>query len=265
VLIPGDNCYARDLAKRLKGWGNPRYQKTGHDKRLKIRAPGFGLTLHWDKLDDPDHWLKPRMVFVNSMSDLFHPEVPDDFIAEVFQTMRRNPDHTFQILTKRPRRMLTWTKEHRSRPLPNVWLGTSVEDQKWADNRIPLLERTPAKIRFVSIEPQLDRVDLKPWIIDKRPRIHWVIQGGESGPRHRPFDLDWARLTRDQCRRAGVAYFLKQIGGVHSKAGGHRLDRRVHREYPVAGIKDRSAVRSEAAYKAWETRRKQARKARQSS
>lgn len=237
-VSPGcDHCYAARLAKRLKAMGNPRYQNDGPD------GPGFGVTLHPDKLDEPLHWRKPRRAFVNSMSDLFHSKVPDEFIARVFETMARCPQHTFQILTKRPRRMLAIVNTFMEfaasfgadGPLKNVWLGVSVESQEH-DQRIGELLATPAAVRFLSAEPLLGPLRLldmpngndlgegSPWLDALRGWSHdghgdgcgvnkldWVIVGGESGPGARPMDLAWARSIRDQCSAASVPFFMKQV------------------------------------------------------
>ena len=180
------NCYAAKMAARLKAMGDPRYQKDG----ARASGPGFGVTLHPDLLDLPLRWKKPRMVFVNSMSDLFHEDVPDWYIDRVFMVMARAPQHTFQVLTKRPMRARQWAKEaQEALPLGNVWLGVSVENQRWANERIPLLLGTPAAVRFVSCEPLLGPLDLR-W----SRALHWVIVGGESGAIH----------TRDGPERALV-------------------------------------------------------------
>ena len=272
-VSPGcDHCYAMTLAKRLKAMGNPRYQNDG---RPETSGPGFGVTIHPDKLDEPLHWRKPTVVFVNSMSDLFHAEIPREFIAEVFAVMALTPQHTYQVLTKRPGRMrLLLTSEAwwdlvetaiRRRgggvgfvPLdaavgpwptfPNVWLGTSVEDQEHADKRIPELLRVPAAIRFLSCEPLLGPVTLVPdhvggypesdqWTRDRDagavPLLNWVIVGGESGHGYRPIHLEWVRTLRDECTNAGVAFFLKQWGGHTPKAGGRELDGRTWDEMPI--------------------------------
>jgi protein gp37 len=232
-VSPGcDHCYALTLARRLKAMGNPRYQRDG---QARTSGPGFGLTLHWDKLEEPLAWQKPRRVFVNSMSDLFHDEVPLDFVASVFSVMERCPQHQFQILTKRPRRMAHLMSRLRNgqfmeKPLPNVWLGTSVEDQKRADLRVPLLLQTPATVRFLSCEPLLGPILLHldepiPGGAETRAdRIHWVIVGGESGPGFRIMQDDWVRSLRDQCTASAVAFFFKQWGGRTPKAGGRVLD-----------------------------------------
>jgi len=195
------------------------------------------IQLHPERLDWPLRKRAPLRIFVNSMSDLFHEDVPDEFIAEVFYVMEEADQHTFQVLTKRPERMQVFTQwfykqRHEARagwvvndgatPLPNVWLGVSVENQRWADERIPLLLRTPAARRFISAEPLLGPVDLSRWFgckdpsCDCKPWLDWVIVGGESGPKHRPMDLAWPRSLRDQCAAAGVAYFFKQRGGTRA-------------------------------------------------
>jgi protein gp37 len=229
-VSPGcDHCYAMSLAPRLKAMGSKRYQRDG-DPRTS--GPGFGLTVHPDALDLPLRWTKPRRIFVNSMSDLFHDEVPDWFIAEVFGVMARAPQHTFQLLTKRHGRMrsllggdgvrlldaavneVTAQALYDQWPVPNVWLGVSVEDQKWADIRIPALLDTPAAVRWLSMEPLLGPVDLnrtdKDTLVDGG--IDWVVVGGESGRNARPMDADWARMLRDRCVSAGVPFFFKQWG-----------------------------------------------------
>lgn len=260
-VSPGcDNCYALTLAKRLKAMGQPRYQNDG-DPRTS--GPGFGLTLHPDKLDEPLRWRKPRRVFVNSMSDLFHPEVPSSFIAAVFDVMRETPQHTYQILTKRPQRMRNLSQTAvfgEGWPLPNVWLGTSVESQRYAF-RVRHLIDTPAAVRFLSIEPMLGPVDLGEWLYAHGPwnvteygtecscgaaivdhqrdlcngdRLHWVIVGGESGRNARPIEADWVRTIRDQCQETGTAFFFKQWGGRTPRANGRELDGRTWDQYPEA-------------------------------
>jgi protein gp37 len=228
-VSPGcDNCYAATLAKRLKAMGNRRYQIDGPD------GQGFGLSLHWDKLVEPLSWGRPRRVFVNSMSDLFHPGVPRDFLDRAFETMAGCPHHEFQILTKRPTRMareMTRLVARLGGPLSNVWLGTSIENQEWAGKRIPHLLTTPAVVRFLSCEPLIDRVTLEPWL-DARPGLHWVIVGGESGPGHRAIDIAWVRQLRDECLDAGVPFFFKQWGGITPKSGGRELDGRTWDQMP---------------------------------
>jgi protein gp37 len=225
---PGcQNCYALTLAKRLKAMGNPRYQVDGDPK---TSGPGFGVTLHPDKLDEPLHWRKPRRVFVNSMSDLFHPDVPGEFIVEVYARMVAAGQHTFQVLTKRPQRMAkllrapifeqsvqeaVWrlhTHMFAGFPYPSVWLGTSIESDRYAF-RADHLRKTPAAIRFLSLEPLLGPLPSLDFT-----GIDWVIVGGESGPGARPMHPEWVRSIRDQCVRAGVALFVKQLssGGPHA-------------------------------------------------
>jgi len=238
-VSPGcKNCYAERMARRLAGrYGYP--EQPHH----------FDMMLHPDKLDLPLRWRKPRMVFSCSMSDLFHKDIPDQFVVAAFQMMALSPHHTFQVLTKRPQRMMHYVaddsfareveaasiiyalrhdgillpSEHFNTdrqirwPLPNVWLGVSVENQAAADERIPLLLQTPAAVRFVSCEPLLGAVDLTYWLdydpeVGARPALDWVICGGESGPGARPMHPDWARGLRDQCQQAGVPFFFKQWG-----------------------------------------------------
>lgn len=226
-VSPGcDNCYALTQAKRLKGMGSAAYQLDGDSK---TSGPGF-LSHEWPlALDQPLRWTKPRRIFVNSMSDLFHDNISDEFIAQVWAVMALAPRHTFQILTKRHARMRsllssddfaravgeTWMR-HPSRityteypgfPLPNVWLGVSTENQQWADIRIPALLATPAAVRFISAEPLLGPIDL----LDVK-HLDWVIVGGESGPGSRPMHPDWARSIRNQCENSETAFLFKQWG-----------------------------------------------------
>ena len=216
-----DNCYALTLARRLKAMGLAKYQNDG-DPRTS--GPGFALTLHEDTLTAPYRWRAPRLVFVDSMSDLFHPDVPPAFIQKVFAVMADTPRHTYQILTKRSRRLaslapdLDWP--------PNVWMGVSVENDRYAF-RIDHLRSVKAAVRFVSAEPllgPLPGLDLS--------SIHWLIAGGESGPNARPMDAAWVRDLRDQCREANVAFFFKQWGGHTPKSGGRELDGFYHDEIP---------------------------------
>ncbi|MEW2086097.1 phage Gp37/Gp68 family protein [Streptomyces sp. NPDC005283] len=217
-----DNCYALTLAKRLKAMGAVKYQNDG-DPRTS--GPGFDVTLHPDALDVPYGWKSPRVVFVNSMSDLFHARVPLDFVRQVFQVMADTPQHTYQVLTKRARRLrqvapkLEWPA--------NLWMGVSVETEAELA-RIDDLRRVPASVRFLSCEPllgPLSGLDLD--------GIHWVIAGGESGPRHRPLDEAWVTEIRDICQDAGVAFFFKQWGGRTPKAGGRALAGRTWDEMPL--------------------------------
>jgi len=199
-LSPGcSRCYAESIDHRFDN------DKVG---KLPWAFPpsigGRGITFHPDRLELPLRWDKPRKIFVNSMSDLFHEDVPFEFTAQVWDVMRRAYWHTFQILTKRPGRM----HEFVHTPLPNVWLGVSTENQLWADRRIPLLVQCPAAIRFISYEPALGPLDLTPWL----GSLSWVVYGGESGPLARPPHPDWFRSIRDQCQSADIAQHFKQWG-----------------------------------------------------
>jgi protein gp37 len=208
-----DHCYARRMAKRLQGMGQPRY------------ANGFDVTCHPEALGEPLRWKKPRMVFVGSMGDLFHEDVPDEFIQSVFEIMWNASQHTYQILTKRAERLPSLVKDL---PWPkNVWLGVSVENRKTA-YRLMMLRSVPAALRFVSFEPLLEDVGAQ-----SLASIDWAIVGGESGPKARPMHPEWARSIRDQCQAAGVPFFFKQWGGVNKKTAGRFLDGRTWDEMPA--------------------------------
>ncbi len=208
-----DNCYALALAKRLKAMGNPKYQTDG-DHRTS--GPGFGVAVHPDALLIPHSWKRPRLVFVNSMSDLFHAKVPMEFIQQVFSVMKDTPRHTYQILTKRAHRLariadqLDWPT--------NVWMGVSVESADHFD-RIHDLARVPAAVRFLSCEPLLGPLPEIPL-----GGVDWVIAGGESGPNARPVDAHWIRQLRDDCVSSRTPFFFKQWGGIRAKSGGRELD-----------------------------------------
>lgn len=213
-VSPGcKHCYAERLAYRLQAMGNPNYDN------------GFKLTLHEHALDIPLHWKKPQMVFVNSMSDLFHKDVPLDFIQRVFEVMRQAHWHRFQVLTKRAERVAELSQYL---PWPdNVWMGVSVENQRYT-YRIDYLRSTGAQIKFLSLEPllgPLHHLDLR--------GIDWAIVGGESGPGARPMKPEWATEIRDQCQQAGVAFFFKQWGGVQKKRTGRLLEGRTWDEMPA--------------------------------
>jgi protein gp37 len=216
-VSPGcKHCYAEGVAERFWAKQYPPNADGSPRRFTDVRC-------HPERLDQPLRWRKPRMVFVNSMSDLFHKDVPDDFIYEVWRVMAACPQHTFQVLTKRPERMREVVAAFYDRivdafvagvsstlslpPLPNVWLGVSVEDQRRADERREYLQETPAAVRFVSYEPALGEVDWTGWEF-----IDWLIVGGESGPGARPFDLAWARDAIAWAGAHGVAAFIKQIG-----------------------------------------------------
>lgn len=220
---PGcDHCYALTLAKRLKAMGVDKYQRDG-DPRTS--GPGFGVTLHEDALQLPFRWARPRIVFVNSMSDLFHDAVPVEFIQRVFGVMAATPQHTYQVLTKRSRRL---AKLSDSLPWPNnVWMGVSVESDRYAF-RVVHLRGVPAAVRFVSVEPMLSPVPSL--ALDG---IDWVIAGGESGPGARPILREWVVDLRARCCHSDVAFFFKQWGGRTPKAGGRLLDGRTWDEMPA--------------------------------
>lgn len=212
-VSPGcKHCYAERMAKRLKAMGQPNY------------ANGFRLTLHEDSLELPLRWKKPQMIFVNSMSDLFHKDVPLPFIQATFDVMRRAYWHSFQVLTKRAGRLLEldplldWPE--------NVWMGVSVETAAYTD-RIDDLRRTRARTKFLSLEPLLGALPG----LDLRA-IDWVIVGGESGPGARPMEREWVVDIRRQCQRARVPFFFKQWGGVQKKRAGRELDGRTWDEWP---------------------------------
>lgn len=216
-LSPGcDNCYAARFSERFRG-------TPGHPFET-----GFDLTLRPQRLDQPMQWTRPRRIFVNSMSDLFHKAIPTAFIDQVFDTMERATWHEFQLLTKRSSLMRDFLKRrYARRPAPaHVWVGVSVEDQMRL-SRVRHLQQAPAAVRFLSIEPLIapvGRIDLT--------GIHWVIVGGESGPRARPIDPEWVRGIRDQCVQAGVPFFFKQWGGFRPSQGGRELDGRLWDEFP---------------------------------
>lgn len=216
-VSPGcKHCYAERMARRLQAMGQPNYER------------GFDVSLHEHVLELPLKWKKPQMVFVNSMSDIFHDDVPEAFIQRIFSTMRRATWHTFQVLTKRAERLeklgcrLDWP--------PNVWMGVTVESPKYL-YRLERLRKTPAHIRFISFEPLLE--SLGEINLDK---IHWAIVGGESGPKARPIDEAWVIDIRDRCRSAGVPFFFKQWGGTNKKKAGRLLDGRTWDEIPYASF-----------------------------
>ncbi|HZO30024.1 MAG TPA: phage Gp37/Gp68 family protein [Chloroflexota bacterium] len=249
------NCYAEALSLRF-----------GRSKKpWAAQFAAENVVPHPERLMQPLRWRDSRMIFVNSMSDLFHERVTDDFIGQIFDVMARASHHTFQVLTKRPKRMLDWQHRHPQTPLPNVWLGVSVENQDAADERIPLLMQVQAAVRFLSCEPLLGPVDLtdvRPSEIEHYdilrgrlygvgrlaepqttyPRVDWVIVGGESGPRHRPMDLNWARDLRDQCLEADVPFFFKQVGGRTPKAGGRELDEQIWDQFPTEPLEEAVAA-----------------------
>lgn len=206
------NCYAERMAKRLHAMGSDRYRD------------GFNVTLHPDLLDVPRRWRQPRIVFVNSMSDLFHEDIPDRYIERVFETMNACPQHTFQVLTKRAERLAALAPKLRWSD--NVWMGVSVENARVA-RRIDRLQEVPAKVRFLSLEPLIGPLENL-----ALGGISWVIVGGESGPRARSMKREWVNSILRQCRAAGAAFFFKQWGGVRKDLTGRRLNGTFYDEMP---------------------------------
>ena len=207
------NCYAERMAKRLQAMGQPNYRN------------GFKLTIHPDVLNKPLEWKKPQMIFVNSMSDLFHKDVPLEFIQQVFDVMNRASWHTFQVLTKRAERLsdlshlLPWAD--------NIWMGVTIEEKTY-NYRADHLRKTGASVKFLSLEPLIGSVTGL-----KFDGIDWVIAGGESGPGARPADEEWVIEIRDECKRSGTPFFFKQWGGVHKKKNGRLLQGRLWSEFPT--------------------------------
>ena len=207
------HCYAETFAERWRGVPGHPYEQ------------GFDLRVWPERLEMPLRWRRPRTVFVNSMSDLFHEDIPDHYVAQVFDVMVRAEQHTFQILTKRQDRLaelasqLPWRR--------NIWLGVTTENRRFV-HRADALREVPAAVRFISAEPLLGRLDG----LDLAG-IDWLIVGGESGPRHRRIDREWVTDLRDRCRNEGVAFFFKQWGGVRPKAGGRALDSREWNEFRI--------------------------------
>lgn len=234
-VSPGcTHCYAERMSRRLRAMAECAALDGREPGRLARYATVIDDRGRWTgrialdegALGEPLGWKRSRVVFVNSMSDLFHPRVPVSFIERVFETMNRCPQHTFQVLTKRPELAaqvadrLTWT--------PNIWLGASVESAEYRD-RVDWLRRIPAATRFLSVEPLLGPIPRL-----SLDRIDWVIVGGESGPGARPIDPDWVRPIRDRCLAHGVAFFFKQWGGTNKKRAGRQLDGRTWDQMPIA-------------------------------
>ena len=224
IVSPGcTNCYAMRMATRLEAMGQDKYRNLTRTQGTRTTWTG-SVKCDETTLDVPLRWRKPRFVFVNSMSDLFHPAVPEAFIAKVWKTMTAARRHTFQILTKRPERMRRVTE--RLDLLSNVWLGTSVESSDYLP-RLDELRATRAAVRFVSFEPLLGA------ITDANlDGIHWAIVGGESGPGARPMNADWVRSLRRQCENQKAAFFFKQWGGIHKAREGRELDGRIWNAMP---------------------------------
>jgi protein gp37 len=206
------NCYAERMSMRLKAMGTPKY------------ANGFEVALHEDCLSEPYSWKKPKVIFVNSMSDLFHEDIPFSFIEKVFKVMNENPQHIFQVLTKRVELLLEYSQKLNW--TSNIWLGVTVEDIN-ATRRIDYLRKTNAAIKFLSCEPLisgLGKLDLQ--------KINWVIVGGESGPKSRPIKEDWVLDIFNQCKNADIPFFFKQWGGVNKKKTGKELRGEIYHEMP---------------------------------
>jgi len=225
-----DNCYALTLARRLLA-EQYRQRRPQLDTKENRENP-FAVRLWPERLAEPARWHGSRMVFVNSMGDLFHHEIPDAFVRAVFRVMLSSPQHIYQVLTKRPGRMLAFLRRYGDLmpegTLPDhIWLGTSVESQAVAF-RINQLRRVPASVRFLSCEPLLGPLRLQ------LSNIHWVIAGGESGVVRRPMRMEWARTVRDACVAQRVPFFFKQVGGRTPKAGGRLLDGRVWEDFPTS-------------------------------
>lgn len=207
-------CYAEAMSRRLKAMGVEKYKNN------------FKLTLHPEVLSEPYAWRTPKIVFVNSMSDLFQKGVPVDFIQSVFLVMNENPQHVFQVLTKRADLLLEYDKQGLLKWTHNIWMGVSVEDAR-VKERISLLKKTKAKVKFLSCEPligPLPKMSLK--------KIDWVIVGGESGRRPRPMNADWVLDIQEQCEKSGVAFFFKQWGGTNKKKTGRMLQGKTYNDMP---------------------------------
>lgn len=226
IVSPGcTNCYAMRMAARLQAMGMAKY--AGTTRKSGSRHVWTGkVNTDRNALSAPLAWKRPQRIFVNSMSDLFQEKTDVKFIRQVWSVMQRAHWHSFQILTKRPERMLDILSRAEFPTLANVWLGTSVESEAYLD-RIEVLRRVPARVRFISFEPLLGPI-VDPDLTD----IHWVIAGGESGPRARPMETWWVEELRDSCQRQCVAFFFKQWGGKRKKQTGRLLDDRTWDDYP---------------------------------
>ena len=222
-ISPGcKNCYAERMSLRLQAMGQPHYKN------------GFQVSLHEDILDKPLSWKKPQMIFVNSMSDLFHENIPDEFIFQVFNTMRKAHWHIFQILTKRAERLLELNDKIQW--IQNIWSGVSVENYEYV-NRIDRLRLTKSKMKFISFEPLLD--DIKELDLSG---IDWVIVGGESGPFARPMKKEWVESIQLECQKQAAPFFFKQWGGKNKKKSGRELNGRIYSQYPDYHHQDRLAI-----------------------
>lgn len=228
IVSPGcSNCYAMRMAHRLQAMGQPKYAGTTRISGGKAKWNGK-IRLDLNSIDLPRSWKTGRMIFVNSMSDLFHDDVPLSFVQRIFKTIEQTPRHTYQILTKRADNLVELSDELHWPP--NLWMGVSVENADYV-SRIDLLRKSGARIKFLSLEPllgPLDDLDLS--------AIDWVIAGGESGPGARPMKEEWVRSIRDQCASAKVAFHFKQWGGVNKKKAGRLLDGRTWDEFPIRKV-----------------------------
>lgn len=217
-ISPGcKHCYAETFAERFRGVKGHPYEQ------------GFDLRLVPEKLNEPLKWKNKKIIFVNSMSDLFHKDVPSDYIVQVCDVMKQGNWHTYQVLTKRAERMSTMLENelYDAGQMDHIWWGVSVEDKKHGIPRMDFLRKAPAKVRFLSVEPLLEdlgEIDLT--------GIHWVIVGGESGRGARPMEKDWVSSLQKQCEKAGVPFFFKQWGGVQKKKAGRLLDGKIYEEMP---------------------------------
>lgn len=242
-----DHCYAETLAHRLLS--------ETYRSRLPVvdtpenRKDPFAVRIWPDRLAQPGKWSESRRVFVNSMSDLFHADIPEAFVRRIFEVMLEQDHHVYQVLTKRPARAGAFLRRNKNlltegRTPSHIWIGASVESQE-VHYRVRHLRQVPARVRFLSCEPLLGPLDLD------LEAIHWVIAGGESGAERRPMDLDWARGIRDQCVRAGVPFFFKQVGGRTPKAGGRTLDGRTWDEFPEVPSTSEGAALDQRPRPSW--------------
>ena len=236
-----DHCYAERIANRLLS--------STYSRRLPVvdssvnRDDPFAVRIWPDRLVVPRRWRSPRRVFVNSMSDLFHQDIPELFVRQCFEVMLDVDRHVYQILTKRPSRAAKFVERNadlfKDSAIPeHIWIGTSVEDQA-VDYRIRHLLGVSAKVRFLSCEPLIGSLELRPSLpatLSASSRVHWVIVGGESGPKARKLDPQWVRALRDECAESGIPFFFKQWGGLTPKAGGRELDGETWDEYPLPAI-----------------------------
>jgi protein gp37 len=228
LASPGcTNCYAMRMAARLQAMGHEKYKGTTRKSGGRYVWTGR-VNIDRSSLSAPLEWRRPKRIFVNSMSDLFHEKVPDEFIVRVWDVMAECPQHHFQILTKRPDRMAAMFRQGRLRVLQNAWLGTSIESEEVAERAVHLADINGATL-FISFEPLIGRIgDIN------LHKIHWAIVGGESGPRARSMEVEWVDRLHEICRRDDVAFFFKQWGGRNKKAAGRELHGQTYDEFPIA-------------------------------